>query len=237
MKGASLLALALLLGALLVLPGCGGDGGGSGPPDCDLDGDGVLSDDPDCGGTDCDDTDPSNYPGNEERCYADGDNDCDAFDDGEDAECHTVVLRIQAGRPTSLTSNVREYCSDVAQLEFEHDLVGSPAVTEIYLEEMGVSWAKSDPADPGSCPASHGPYALHQLIPPGGTLWIDNFGLVLEGQKLLPPLVNGAFADACTATIWARVATAAGDDVQLVLTVPVAFMDGLARNPACPGTK
>jgi len=237
MKGASLFVFALLLGALLALPGCGSGDGGSGPPDCDLDGDGVLSDDPDCDGTDCDDSDPANYPGNDERCYADGDNDCDGFADGEDAECHIVVLRIQEGWPTSLTSNVRENCSDVVQLVFEHEPVGDPAMREVYLEEIGVSWSKLDPADPGDCPASTGPYALHELIPPDGTLRIDNFGIVLEGQKLLPPLVNAAFADACVATVWARVATPSGDEIQLVRTVPVAFMAGLARDPACPGTK
>ena len=51
-----------------------------GPP-CDQDGDGALDDHDECGGDDCDDTDPNSFPGNDETWYDGVDQDCDGADD------------------------------------------------------------------------------------------------------------------------------------------------------------
>ncbi len=106
------LLLAVAAAALLA-PGCGcdgdtaaGDGGGDGagpggdggiPAGCDTDDDGHAADTAACGGDDCDDADPTAFPGATEACDGAVDENCDGgvdegcpCDAGESRSCYSL---------------------------------------------------------------------------------------------------------------------------------------------------
>ena len=77
--------------------GAGIDMGSDEYPECwdgDMDGYGDV----DCGGTDCDDTDPGLNPSAQEICAGGIDEDCDGFIDSDDPDC--VIIHVPADQPT-----------------------------------------------------------------------------------------------------------------------------------------
>jgi hypothetical protein len=206
------------------------------PGSCDADGDGFLSDDPGCGGDDCDDLDPDTYPGAVEECFGDGDNDCDGFADGDDADCAEVVVLLQDGAPATLVSNVVEYCHDMAHVQLDHHPLTQTASQPILVQVI-VTYSKAIPSADGNCPASPLGTAFNFPIPFDGELRIDNLAIVHQQHKLselrLPP-----YPVQCIATVNVLARTESGDTFEVE---PLEFpftVDSIAyRNPPCPSQR
>ncbi len=104
------------------------------PPCGDLDGDGYT--DCDCGGDDCDDSNPDIHPGAEEICGNGIDEDCDLGCDGNDLPCECLTDVDEDGHISEVECGGGDCCDDGS----ETDVLGcdpttapgiNPAATEI----------------------------------------------------------------------------------------------------------